>query len=150
MSRISFFAAFVAIGSLVSSGSLRAHHGDAGRYIEEVSDVTGVAVETQLTNPHTIFIFDVTGAGGKTIRWQAEMGGAQELIRNGWINDVKPGVKVTLTGRKVKSGAPYIAMTERARIILTDSGKVVYQARNYGDKANKVSGAGSDERPPEQ
>ena len=150
MNKVFFFAAFVAMSSLVPSSSAWAHHGDAGRYIEEVSDVTGVAVETQLTNPHTIFIFDVTDAAGKTVRWQAELGGAQELIRGGWINDVKPGVRVTLTGRKVKSGAPYIAMTERARIILTDSGKVVYQNRNYGDKINKVSGANSDERPPER
>jgi hypothetical protein len=63
---------------------------------------------------------------------------------------VKPGVKVTLTGRRVKSGAPYMAMTERARIILTDSKKVVYQTRNYGETRNKVSGASQDERPPEQ
>lgn len=150
MNRILSFAAFVAISSLVPSGSTWAHHGDAGRYIEEVSDVTGVAVETQLTNPHTIFIFDVTDARGTTVRWQAEMGSARELMRSGWVNDVKPGVRVTLTGRKVKSGAPYIAMTERARIILTDSGKVVYQTGNYGDKVNKVSGANSDERPPEK
>lgn len=141
MKKSSFFAVVAAVGSLILTGSAWAHHGDAGRYIEEVVDITGVAVETQLTNPHTIFIFDVTDASGKTVRWQAEMGGPQELIRGGWINDVKPGVKVTLTGRRVKSGAPYMAMTERARIILTDSGKEVYRTKNYGQTTNKVSGA---------
>jgi hypothetical protein len=136
----SFFAVFAAVGSLVLSGAAWAHHGDAGRYIEEVVVLTGVAVETHLTNPHVIFIFDVTDASGKTVRWQAEMGGAQQLIRSGWTKDVKPGVKVTLTGRRVKSGAPYMAMTERARIILTDSGKEVWRTENYGQTTNKVSG----------
>ena len=132
---------FAAVGSLVLSASAWAHHGDAGRYIEEVVDVTGVAVATQLTNPHAIFIFDVTDTSGETVRWQAEMGGAQQLIRSGWTTDVTPGVKVTLTGRRVRSGAPYIAMTERARIILTDSGKQVWITDNYGETTNKVSGA---------
>ena len=38
----------------------------------------------------------------------------------------------TLTGRRLKSGAPYMNLTERARVILTDSGKVVMQNANYG------------------
>jgi hypothetical protein len=141
----SFFAVFV--GSLVLSGSAWAHHGDAGRYIEEVMSITGVVVESQLVNPHSILLFDVTDARGQTVRWQAELGGGQELIRNGWINDMKPGAKVTLTGRRVKSGAPYISMTERARIILTDSGKEVYRTKNFGETKNKVSG-GRDEGQP--
>ena len=59
--------------SLALSGSAWAHHGDAGRYIEEVVEVTGVVVETQLINPHSILVFDVT-TDGETVRWQAELG----------------------------------------------------------------------------
>jgi hypothetical protein len=98
-------------------------------------DITGTVVETQLVNPHSILVLDVTDANGKTVRWQAEMGGAQQLMRSGWANDVKPGVKVTLSGRRLKSGAPYMNLTERARVILTDSGKVVLQNANYGQGA---------------
>jgi hypothetical protein len=119
------------IAALVSA-SAWAHHGDAGRYIEEVVNITGVVVETQLVNPHSILVLNVTDAGGKTVRWQAEMTGAQQLIRSGWNNFVKPGVKVTLTGRRLKSGAPYMNLTERARVILTDSGRVLLQTENYG------------------
>ncbi|MBI3048954.1 MAG: hypothetical protein HYY76_11675 [Acidobacteria bacterium] len=130
MKKISFIG-LCAAGALVLSGAAWAHHGDAGRYIEETVDITGVVVETQLINPHSILVIDVTD-GGKTVRWQAEMGGAQQLIRSGWVNDVKPGVKVTLTGRRLKSGAPYMNLTERARVMLADSGKVVLQTANYG------------------
>lgn len=126
---------FVAVGvmavALTLSGSAWAHHGDAGRYIEDVITITGTVVETQLINPHAILVFDVN-ENGKNTRWQAELGGAQSLIRAGWTTDVKPGVKVTLTGRRLKSGAPYMNMTERARMILADSGKEVLRNENYG------------------
>jgi hypothetical protein len=119
------------VASLALSGSVLAHHGDAGRYIEEVVTITGTVVETQLINPHAILVLDVED-GGKKVRWQAEMGGAQGLIRGGWTNDVKPGTKVTLTGRRLKSGAPYMNLTERARVVLADSGKEVLRNANFG------------------
>ena len=134
MKKTSLIAICAAVGSLVLSGAVSAHHGDAGRYIEDVIDLTGTVVETQLVNPHSILVLDVV-ADGKTVRWQAEMGGAQQLIKSGWTNDVKPGTKVTLTGRRLKSGAPYMNLTERARVILADSGKVVMQNANYGQPA---------------
>lgn len=134
MTKTLIFAVGMAVGSLVLSGSAWAHHGDAGRYIEEVVEITGTVVETQLVNPHSILVLDVA-TEGKTVRWQAEMGGAQQLIKSGWVNDVKPGTKVTLTGRRLKSGAPYMNLTERARVILADSGKVVMQNANYGQPA---------------
>ncbi|MGH9254520.1 MAG: DUF6152 family protein [Vicinamibacterales bacterium] len=134
MKKTSFFAVSMAVGALALSGSAWAHHGDAGRYIEEVLELTGTVVETQLVNPHSILVLDVA-TDGKTVRWQAEMGGAQQLIRAGWNNDVKPGTKVTLTGRRLKSGAPYMNLTERARVVLADSGKVVMQNANYGQAA---------------
>jgi hypothetical protein len=131
----SFIAACFAALSLAFAGAAAAHHGDAGRYIEEVVELTGTVVETQLVNPHSILVVDVADASGKTVRWQAEMGGAQQLIRSGWTTDVKPGTKVTMTGRRLKSGAPYMNLTERARVILADGGKVVHQTANYGQPA---------------
>jgi hypothetical protein len=131
----SFFAVCVAVGSLVLSGSVWAHHGDAGRYSEEIIRVTGVVVQTVLINPHSVLVFDVTDAGAKPVRWTAELGGAQAFIRSGWSKDVKPGTKLTLEGRRLKSGAPYMNMTERSRIILTDGGKEVLRNANYGQSA---------------
>ncbi|MBI4887308.1 MAG: hypothetical protein HY824_09455 [Acidobacteria bacterium] len=136
MKKTSLVAACVAAaGSFILAPSAWAHHGDAGRYIEDVVEMTGTVVETQLVNPHSILVFDVTDAAGKTVRWQAEMGGAQQLMRAGWATDVTPGTKITATGRRLKSGAPYMNLTERARVVLADSGKVVMQNANYGQAA---------------
>jgi len=139
----SFFVGCMAVASLALSGSVWAHHGDAGRYIEEVVTITGAVVETQLINPHAILVLDVADATGKTVRWQAEMGGAQGLIRGGWATDVKPGTKVSLTGRRLKSGAPYMNLTERARVILADSGNEVLRNANFGQPAPTAPGGTS-------
>lgn len=143
MKKSSFFALSLAVASLTLSGAVLAHHGDAGRYIEDVVTISGSVVETQLINPHAILVFDVTDANGKTVRWQAELGGAQAMIRSGWTTDVKAGTKVTLTGRRLKSGAPYMNLTERARVILTDSGKEVHRNANFGQPAPTAPGGTS-------
>ncbi len=137
MKKSLFLAVCVAAAALAFSGSALAHHGDAGRYIEEVVEVTGVVVETQLINPHSILVFDVTDGDGSTVRWQAEMGGAQAFIRMGWTTKVQPGARVTLEGRRLKSGAPYMNMTERARLFLTDTGEEMIRSRNYGEPAQE-------------
>ena len=134
MKKSVLIAVSLAIASLALAGGALAHHGDAGRYIEEVVELNGTVVETQLVNPHSILVVDVD-TNGKMVRWQAEMGGAQQLIRSGWTVDVKPGTKVTLTGRRLKSGAPYMNLTERARVVLADGGKVVHQTANFGQPA---------------
>ena len=132
MKRTLVYVSVVAAGLGFASAPAIAHHGDAGRYIEEIVEMTGVVVETQLVNPHAILVVDVAGAGGRAVRWQAELGGAQQLMRGGWKTDVTPGTKVTLTGRRLKSGAPYMNLTERARVIVTDTGKEVHRTANYG------------------
>ena len=94
-------------------------------------------VEIKLTNPHSIVVFDAPDpSDGKVVRWQAEMGGGQQLVRQfGWNKDnPKIGDKITLNGRKVKSGAPYMNMTEKAQIVLTDSGKEIYRHRTSASR----------------
>jgi hypothetical protein len=121
-------AAVLAAGVLLMSTAVLAHHGDAGRYDESPFVITGTIVEIKLTNPHSILVFDVTDADGKVVRWQAEMSGGQALTRQfGWTKESpKIGDKVTLTGRRVKNGSPYISMAKRANIIMADSGKEIY------------------------
>ena len=127
-------ASVLAAGLFLISVPVVAHHGDAGRYDETPFIVTGAVVEIKLTNPHSILVFDVTDANGKIVRWQAEMGGGNQLTRQfGWNKDMpKIGEKITLNGRKVKSGAPYMNMTEKAQIVLTDSGKEIFRTPNFG------------------
>ena len=126
----------IMVGSLALTGAVLAHHGDADRYNEEVVTVTGTIVELQMINPHAIVVFDVE-RDGKKVRWQAELGGPQQLQRQfGWTRStMKPGEKITLTGRQAKSGAPYLNLTERANIVMTDSGKEIFRTANYGQPA---------------
>ncbi len=128
MTSKSLHASVLAAGLFLMSVPVVAHHGDAGRYDENPFIVTGTIVEIKLTNPHSILVFDVTDANDKVVRWQAEMSGGQQLVRQfGWTKDnPKIGDKITLTGRRVKNGSPYMSMAKRANIILTDSSKEIY------------------------
>ena len=112
---------------------LLAHHGDAGRYEENVIVLTGTVVEVQLVDPHSMIVLDIPNEKGQTVRWQAELGGRNALAKNfGWNkNTIKFGDKLTITGRRVKSGAPYINLTEKANVVLTDSGKEIFRTPNY-------------------
>jgi hypothetical protein len=124
------FVAFAVVLSAVAA-PLWAHHGDAGRYDENLVTLNGSVVELQMINPHSIIVLDVA-EGGKTTRWQAEMGGPNALARGfGWTrNTLKPGDKITLIGRRVKSGAPYMNLTERAVVYQTESKKLLFRTGN--------------------
>ncbi len=131
-----FFCALVLAASLVP-GLAWAHHGDAGRYNEDTVTLKGTVVQLVMVNPHASIVFDVTDDSGKTTRWQAELGGPQQLIKQfGWTpTTIKPGMKVTLIGRVVKSGDPYMNLTERSQITETDTGKEIYRTANFGQPA---------------
>jgi hypothetical protein len=61
----------------------------------------------------------------------------------GWTADtLKPGDKITLTGRKVKSGGPYMNLTDRANVVMTDTGKEIFRTTNYGTEERKRPAAG--------
>jgi len=139
----------LAAGLLVTSVPVFAHHGDAGRYEDNVVTMTGTVVELQLITPHSIIVVDVPDENGKMVRWMAEMGGRAAMIKDfGWNKDtVKPGDKITLTGRKVKSGAPYMNLTDRANLVLTDSGKEIFRTNNYGTNVPKRAGFGQQAAP---
>jgi Family of unknown function (DUF6152) len=140
MNRTLLIAMSVTIGILVWSSSAGAHHGDADRYNNEVVTITGTVVDIQMVNPHARVVLDVV-EDGKTVRWQAELGGPQQLIKQfGWTpSTIKAGMKLTLIGRRLRSGAPYLNLTERANIVVTDSGKEIYRTSNFGEAAPQGS-----------
>ena len=121
-----------------------AHHGDAGRYEDNLTILTGTVVDLQLITPHSIIVLDVTDESGKTVRWQAELGSRTNMIKDfAWTKDtLKPGDKITMTGRKVKSGAAYMNLTDRANIVMADSGKEIFRTNNYGTEQRKRPAAG--------
>jgi len=118
----------VAAGLLLSAVPFFAHHGDAGRYEDTLTTLNGTLVELQLVDPHAILVVDVPDEKGQVVRWQAELGGRTVMTKQyGWNkNTLKFGDKLTIVGRRVKSGAPYINLTDRASIVLADSGKEIF------------------------
>ena len=129
---------------LASAVVVTAHHGDAGRYDEEVITVSGTVVALQMVNPHTHIIFDVV-ENGKTVRWQAELGTPQQLIKQfGWTpSTIKKDMKLTMIGRQLKGKAPFLNLTERANIVVADTGKEIYRTANFGKPAPVTSDKGS-------
>ena len=138
-----------AAGLLLTGIPAFAHHGDAGRYEDNLTILKGTVVEMQLITPHSMIVFDVPDENGKMVRWQAEMAARTGMIKDfGWTTDtLKPGDKITVTGRKVKSGAPYMNLTDRANIVLTDTGKEVFRTNNYGTEIRKRAAQGYGKQP---
>ena len=60
------------------------HHGDAGRYQETITTLSGTVVALQIINPHSRLILDVEDENGQAVRWQAEFSNATGLARIGW------------------------------------------------------------------
>lgn len=124
------------LGVAAFSAPLMAHHGDAGRFTEKTRTVSGTVVAVQLINPHSTILLDVVGENGTTVTWQAELGSPKQLSsRFGWNRQtLGPGTKITVTGRPLKSGSPYINLTERARIVLTDTCEEIYHSATLPDE----------------
>ena len=122
----------VAVGLAAMSASLLAHHGDAGRYEDKLTTVKGIVVELQLINPHSIVVLDVNEDGGKVVRWRGEAGTATQLKGWCWTRDViKPGDSISMIGRRLKNGSPYMTLSENARVI-DASGKTIYKGNDPG------------------
>ena len=130
---------------LAASAPLLAHHGDAGRFEETTISLTGTVVAVQLVNPHATIIFSVEDRTGTTATWQAELGSPRQLAtRFGWTRStLTPGTEITVTGRPLKSGSPYINLTERARIVLSKTCTEIYHSNTLPDKPMACASTGS-------
>jgi hypothetical protein len=135
MGRTATLALALSAAALAVAG---AHHGDADRYNPEVITVTGTVVELRMVNPHALIVLDVEESG-KTVRWQAELGAPQQVIQAfAWTPATLPkGTRITMIGRRLKSGAPYLNLTERANIVVVASGREIYRTANFGEDAPK-------------
>jgi hypothetical protein len=107
-----------AIGLLMFSGPVFAHHGRSNYDMSYTATVKGVVTEFEWVNPHALISFDVTDENGKVEKWIAETNSPNTLNRQGWTrNTVKPGDQITLVGHRVKGGANYINFS---KIIFAD------------------------------
>ena len=127
-----FGVSLAAIAANLSVGGPSwAHHGDAGRYNDEVSTVVGVVAQWRLINPHSVLILDVEDDDGNLVRWRGELGNPTTLgTRNGWNEETfKPGDRISMTGRALKNGSPAMTLSEGAILIDADNGEELYRGR---------------------
>jgi hypothetical protein len=119
---------------LISGILLRAHHGDSGRYEEKLTTVSGTVAEIVMVNPHSTLVLDVNDDGGKIVKWRGELGSAVQLRGWCWNNDViKAGDIVSMKGRRLKNGSPYMTLSEEARVV-NASGKEIYRGNDPGKR----------------
>jgi hypothetical protein len=117
----------MAFGLVLMSGLAVAHHGDAGRYEDTLTSVSGIVLELQLLNPHSFLQLETTEPNGRTVRWTGELGRPSNLRDWCWNEDViKAGDRVTMVGRSRKNGQPYMSLSEEARVIDED-GKEIFR-----------------------
>src|SRR5262245_50593209 len=107
----------VAAGGLAGlSMAAGAHH--SGAMFEPVKTVTlkGVVKEFEYTNPHSWLWVTVTNEDQTTTDWGFEAEGPSTLFRNGIKkNDLRPGDKVTVTGRPMRDGRPGAAWVKAVK-----------------------------------
>lgn len=144
MRTISIAPQVLLTASLALSTPLLAHHGDAGRFEESTITLSGTVVAVQLVNPHATILFEVDDGTGKTT-WQAELGSPRHLATQfGWTRTtLMPGTQISVTGRPLKSGAPYINLTERARIVLSETCREIYHSNTLPDEPMACATTGS-------
>ena len=84
-----------------------AHHSPAAFEAQKTVTVTGIVKEFRWQNPHTWIEVMVPNEKGQEVLWAVELTSPTYLIRAGWkSNTLKPGDKVTVVGRPLKSGEP--------------------------------------------
>jgi len=127
-------AAAIVLGVVLISGVVAGHHGDAGRCEEGLTTVSGTVVELQLVNPHSIIVVESKDASGKVVIWRGELGSPLALRGWCWTRDiVKAGEKITIVGRRLKNGQPYLTLSEKARVI-DAAGKEIFRGNEPGQR----------------
>jgi hypothetical protein len=93
-----------------------AHHSSTMFESSKTITVTGVVKEFQYTNPHSWLLVDVTGPDGTVTTWGFEAEGPSTLQRAGIRpGDLRPGTKLTITGRPMRDGRPAAIWVEATR-----------------------------------
>jgi hypothetical protein len=110
MSRLSrYLICLTTLGGAIAAGhSALAHHSTAIYDNDNPIELAGTVVEWQFVNPHTFIVLEVANeATGEKVVWSVEGGNTAGLFRRGWTpNTLKPGDRIVVTVRPLRSGAP--------------------------------------------
>lgn len=97
----------LALGVLIVSLPLFAHHGNAAFDPDKRLTLKGAVTEWFWANPHCVLEFDVKDDKGQLVHWVAETSNPPDMVNRGWSKaSLKPGDQVTITLEPVKNGRP--------------------------------------------
>jgi len=113
----------LAVGLLIFSTPLLAHHGYAAFYTTKQVTLKGTVVEWHWVSPHSVLVFDVKDDKGTIVQWATEFGG-KSFARN----TCKVGDEITVTLEPAKSGAP----VGRTLTVVLANGQVLVGQRGPG------------------
>jgi hypothetical protein len=113
----------VAVGLLIVSAPLFAHHGAAEFDFGKRITMKGTVTEWFWSNPHCFLRFDVKDDNGQVVHWVAEAQSGPNILTLGYTKQTfKPGDEVTVTLEPVKNGQPLGRMLE---VVLPNGKKMV-------------------------
>ena len=118
-----FTAVALAVGLLIVSVPLQAHHGYAAFYTTKQVTLKGTVAEWHWVSPHSVLVFDVKDETGNVVQWATEFGG-KSFMRNTF----KVGDEVTVTLEPAKNGAP----VGRTLTVVLPDGQVLIAQKGPG------------------
>ena len=117
-----FASIALAVGLLMCSVPLWAHHGFAAFETTKQVTLKGTVTEWRWINPHCILLFDVKDDHGNIVHWATEVGAPNTMSKGGWTKNVfKAGDEITVTLEPAKNGAP----VARTRNVVLPNGRVL-------------------------
>ena len=123
----------LAVGLLMLSAPIFAHHGASAYDTKKLTTLKGTVTDFQFMNPHSEIFFEVKDGNGKIEKWSAEAASMTTMSRLGWSRNLfKPGDQITIVGNRAKNGSP----TMRLSKVVLANGKefAVQRGEDYADQ----------------
>jgi len=99
--------AFAAVGVLISTVSLLAHHAFTAEFdTKKPVKLRGTIAKIEMVNPHSWIYIDVKNEDGTVSQWMLEAGSPNVLVRRGFSKAAIPkGTEVIFEGFQAKDGS---------------------------------------------
>jgi uncharacterized protein DUF6152 len=124
-----FIICAAAVGAVVLSSPMFAHHSQTNYDMKRAVTLTGTVTEFEFVNPHVLIHFQVKDDNGQVMEWLAESGPPNNLRRQGLTKyTLKPGDEITVTIHPAKAGARAVHLQE-----LMLNGKHIYTGERGED-----------------
>jgi hypothetical protein len=134
----------VAVGVLIVSVPLFAHHGNAVFDLGKKVTLKGTVTEWFWANPHCFLSLDVKGDNGQVVRWVVESQAPPNIIPSGFSKQsFKPGDEVTVTLEPVKNGRPLGRLLQA----VLPNGTTLSTGANAGSTVGSAGGSKSENYP---